>query len=89
MFNIKDFSDLMITQSRVLGTIRYPMFCEVVNNSYELINEVCFTTAIKRILSGEYKEVAVLDSFDCAYHGSFDYNALIEYMIKNDIISEV
>ena len=89
MFNVKDFSDLLITQSRVLGNIRYPMFCEVVNNSYELINEVCFTTAVKRLLSGEYKEVAVLDSFDCAYYGSFDYNDLIEYMIERGIIYEI
>ena len=86
MFNTKDFGGLLIAQGRTLDAIRYPMFCEIVNNSYDLYNDVCFTTAVKRILSGEYKSVAVLDSIDCAYYGCFDYDDLTEYMIERGII---
>lgn len=89
MFNTKDFGGLLIAQGRTLDSIRYPMFCEIVDNSYNVSNETCLLTAIKRIITGEYKQVAVLDSFDCAYYGCFDYDDLIEYMIERGIIYEI
>ena len=86
MFNVKDFSDLVIAQGRTLGTIRYPMFCEIVDKSYDIDRELPLVTAINRIMTGEYKEIAVLDSFDCAYYGCFDYDDLVNYMLERGII---
>lgn len=89
MFDIKDFGGLLIAQGRTLDSIRYPIFCEIIGNEYDVTNETGLKTAIRRIMTGEYKSVAVLDSFDCAYYGCFDYDDLTEYMLERGIIYEI
>ena len=79
---LKEYGCILISNTRRLMDIRYPLFCKSEGNAYDSDNPMTFKQVLDYLHNNDGATVAILDSFDLGYYGYINSYDIVEYEIE-------